>query len=85
MLRITTFDSGNHVVTLQLEGRLVGPWVDELRSACEPILQKGRMLKLDLLRVGFADAQGLELLAQLRKRGAALDDPSPFLEEEMKP
>lgn len=84
MLRITTVDSANHVVTLQLEGRIVGPWVDELRVACDALFKNNRSLKLDLVRVAFADAAGIELLICLKRRGVALYAPSPLLEEELK-
>ncbi len=35
MLKISQGRIVNGIVTLKVEGRLVGPWVGELREACE--------------------------------------------------
>jgi hypothetical protein len=35
MLMIRVIDSGDTNRTLRLEGKLQGPWVDELRQACD--------------------------------------------------
>ncbi len=83
MLRITTLDLATQIATLRVEGRLVGPWVHELRIACESVLRQGRALNLDLVQLEFADVWGLELLSSIKKRGVTLANPSPFLEEEL--
>ena len=74
----------NHAVTLKLEGRLVGPWVAELKRACEPHLPERRAISLDLADVTFADEAGLSLLLRLRTQGVTLMNCSPFLEEELR-
>jgi len=38
MLKISQAGKANHSVTLKLEGRVVGPWVGELRQICEALL-----------------------------------------------
>lgn len=84
MLKISEAGKTNRSVTLKLEGRVVGPWVGELRHACESLLTGGRLLKLDLADVSFADANGVAALAALRSRGVALTHCSPFVMEQLK-
>jgi len=84
MLKITSVAPINRSVTLRLEGRLVGPWVEELRRACEPTLTEGRGLNLHLADVEFAEASGLAALADLRARGATFVDVPPFVAQQLK-
>ena len=74
----------NHAVTLKLEGRLIGPWVAELKNACEQHLAAKQSINLDFADVTFADGTGLALLLRLRARGVTLLNCSPFLEEELR-
>jgi len=72
MLRITTHSTADSL-TFQLEGRLEGPWVKELRdcwrrAACE----SKRAVHIDLRAVTFVDAAGEQLLADLYRQGAGL-------------
>jgi anti-anti-sigma regulatory factor len=73
----------SRAVTLKLEGRLIGPWVDELKDTCERHLAAERSVNLDFADVTFADRAGLALLLQLRAQGVTLVNCSPFLEEEL--
>ena len=66
MLKISQAGKANHSVTLKLEGRVVGPWVGELRQVCETLLTEGRALKLDLADVTFADASGVAALTSFK-------------------
>jgi anti-anti-sigma regulatory factor len=84
MLKISEIPPSNHTVTLRLEGRVVGPWVVELRESCEKLLSNGRVLNLRLAEVEFLDASGINLLMQLRKRGVRLLDCAPFVEAQLK-
>ena len=84
MLKISQNGKSNHTVTLKLEGRVVGPWVGELRQVCELILSEDRKLKLDLVDVTFADANGVALLSQINSRGVTFTNCSPFVEEQLK-
>jgi hypothetical protein len=43
MLRIEPLDTGGSAV-LKVEGRVIGPWVEELREACESALAHGLAL-----------------------------------------
>lgn len=84
MLRISRIESSSGNVTLRLEGRLIGPWVDELRRCCATISNDGHQLALDLTEVLFADYKGLALLRTLRESNIRLAGCSPFLREQLK-
>ena len=84
MLKISQVGKANHAVTLKLEGRVVGPWVGELRQVCETLLSEGRALKLDLADVTFADADGVAVLTGFKTRGVTLKDCSPFVDEQLR-
>ena len=84
MLKISQAVKANHSVTLKLEGRVVGPWVGELRQVCEALMTEGRALKLDLTDVTFADASGVSVLSGFKSRGVTLSNCSPFVEEQLK-
>lgn len=73
MLRISVAeDSGGFSLTL--EGRLVGPWVDEFRKVCEDrgAPAKHMQVTVDLCGVTAMDARGQALLDRLLQRGATL-------------
>lgn len=74
----------NHSLTLQLEGRVVGPWVEELRHTCEPLLADESTLMLDLAEVSLADENGVRLLTNLGRRGVNLLRPTPFVAEQLR-
>jgi anti-anti-sigma regulatory factor len=84
MLKISQAGKANHSVTLRLEGRVVGPWVGELRQVCEALLTEGRALRLNLVDVTFADADGVGVLSSLKSRGVKLTSCSAFLKEQLK-
>ena len=84
MLKISQAGKANQSVTLKLEGRVVGPWVGELRQVCETHLSEGRALKLDLTDVTFADADGVAVLTDFKTRGVTLKNCSPFLDEQLR-
>jgi ABC-type transporter Mla MlaB component len=84
MLKISESKKQAQSVTLLLEGRLVGPWVEELRQICEPLLADDTKLILDLADVSFTDESGVLLLASLSRRNVKLSKPSPFVAEQLK-
>ncbi len=72
MLRITTSDIGENV-TLKLEGKLSGPWVEEFERCwhmSSDIYKKG--LVVDLSGVTFVDPAGKKLLCSISSGGAQL-------------
>jgi anti-anti-sigma regulatory factor len=56
-------------MTVQLEGRLAGPWVRELEHGIEAG-RRSSVLRFDLTGVTFIDAAGKELLAAVHANGA---------------
>jgi anti-anti-sigma regulatory factor len=81
MLKIDVTSRVGEPITMRLEGRMVGPWVDELRRACEPYLGDGHTLVLDFSDVSFVDREGVALLRTLRLRQAAFANCSAFVKE----
>lgn len=74
MLKITSQqDLERQGMSLVIEGRLAGPWVEELRTYCRQILgTHQRCTMIDLTGVTFVDAEGKALLAQLWQQGVEL-------------
>lgn len=80
MLRITS-STKDGTAWLRLEGKLVGPWVDECRGACARARAHGRGVALDLAAVTFVDADGVRLLRQLVDQGTDIPVRSNFVTE----
>ena len=74
MLKITSQqDPEQQDVSLTVEGRLAGLWVEELRIYCRGIDQHHqRCTRIDLTGVTFVDGEGKTLLAQLWQQGVEL-------------
>jgi ABC-type transporter Mla MlaB component len=83
MLKISE-PSASLATTLKLEGRLIGPWVEQLRESCENLIAQEKRVQLDFTDVTFADRRGVALLMDLQNRGVKLLNCSPFLAEELK-
>ena len=76
MLKITTTNSGGKT-TLRLDGRLVGPWVDEFRKAlgcCH-----ATDITVDLSNTTFADGCGRQALKDARDHGAHFVTAGPLM------
>lgn len=85
MLRLTVLESSKNAVTLRIEGRIAGPWVEELRQACNVFTPSEQVqLFLEIADISFADAAGITLLKELRDRGVGLMLTTPFLAEHLK-
>jgi len=83
MLRIARIDvdDSDLIQTLKLEGKLLGPWVDELIRACEEPRTPPSCLRLDLSAVTFIDSAGAKLLDDLIRQGARVVGCSGFIAE----
>jgi len=84
MLRIWSVEPPEGTVILRLEGRLIGPWVEELRRSCDRVLPTGAKLTLDFSEVSFVDRKGIELIRTLGNRNVALLNCSAFVAEQLK-
>jgi hypothetical protein len=73
MLKITIHNSTN-AATLNLEGRLAGPWVEELGRSWRAVKDDSpeKPVIVDLCEVTFVDAEGRKLLSTIYEQGARL-------------
>ena len=79
MLRITRVESQTRGPTIQLEGKLLAPWTEEVRLACRTAGDPHVRPRLDLSAVTFVDAEGRKLLTELIAGGVELADCSHFV------
>jgi aryl-alcohol dehydrogenase-like predicted oxidoreductase len=67
------------LVSIGLEGKLIGAWVGETRQIVATTSASNRVC-LNLQRLTFADSRGIELLRTLRREGIPLLGCSPLIE-----
>jgi ABC-type transporter Mla MlaB component len=84
MFRISITKPSDGSAILLIEGHLQGVWIDELKAACEPLLEEGRAISIDLAGVSLIDRPGFELLASLASRSVQLVHCSPFQAEQLR-
>lgn len=85
VLRIFQTTAVDGSVVLKLEGKVRGPWVDELRELSSTILQEPAIrLALDLSEVSFIDTDGLKLLRELSSRHVSLNNCSLLVTQQLK-
>lgn len=77
MLKVTQTNSHGGAI-VKLEGKLLQPWVDEVRTLFPPAAGDS-LPRLDLSALTFVDAVGTELLRQLLRQGVAIESCSPFV------
>ncbi len=75
MLKISV-QNHNQPTTLQLEGRLAGPWVDLAERQWNDLARRSApgTLTVNLRGVVFADAAGKKLLSRMLREGAELSE-----------
>jgi anti-anti-sigma regulatory factor len=78
MLRINQSRTST-LATVDVDGKLVGPWVDELGTTVTA-LQREQPVCVNLQHLSFADAAGLSLLCTLRNDGVLLIGASPLID-----
>lgn len=72
---------------LVVEGRIAGPWVDELRRAARERAVRANAgsalaaTSVDLAAVTYVDAEGVALLKELVAAGVRVRAASPFVAE----
>jgi hypothetical protein len=81
VLKITEIGRNDSGRTFKLEGKLLGPWVDELRNVCTQPLDRAEQVGLDLAAVTFVNAAGAKLLRELIRRGIIVTRCSAFVAE----
>jgi len=71
MLKITIQGNARQT-SLELEGRLAGPWVEEL-TTCWKNFAGDRRLGVNLKAVTFIDEAGRRLLTEMHRQGIVLE------------
>jgi len=84
MLKITTVGSLDQEVTLQLDGRVTGPWVELLRESAESVLAEGERLTLDFQNIYFIDCEGVRLIKSLLDHGVRQVNAPLFVAEQIR-
>ena len=84
MLKITEVVLSEKEITLQLDGRVSGQWVELLRETAESALSEGIRLTLDLKNISFIDCEGIALIRTLIERGVNHTNPPLFVAEQIK-
>ena len=84
MLKITRVGSLDQEVTLQLDGRVAGPWVELLRQSAESVLAEGARLTFDLQNICFIDCEGVVLIKSLIDRGVRQANVPLFVAEQIR-
>lgn len=71
MLRITASDNPR-ILTFRLEGRLEGPWVNELEQCWRSLIEgeSRPAVCVDLTGVTYVDAAGRARLVEMHEQGA---------------
>ena len=71
MLKITTL-TDTESTTFRLEGRLAGPWVQELERCWMSTvgMKKRHLFSVDLSAVTYVDSDGKDLLKKIHQQGA---------------
>ena len=84
MLKISVIGDSGNAVELALEGKLVGPWVDELDRVSQETLSQNKSLTLNLEKVWFVDSRGAALLRDLAGRHVSQSNCSHFVNQLVK-
>jgi ABC-type transporter Mla MlaB component len=84
VLKISVTNQSNEGIQLRLEGKLVGPWVEELRRLSDEALALQKAVSLDLEKVWFIDAPGIALLRDLAEKRVRQLNCSQFISQQLK-
>jgi ABC-type transporter Mla MlaB component len=72
MLKITTHSENTRDI-LELEGRLAGPWIQELKECWQQAASADHEIRVVLKQVTFIDDAGRALLAAMHCAGVKLE------------
>jgi hypothetical protein len=71
MLKITTHNDPGRT-SLELEGRVTGAWVEELKTCWQQAAAADQQVGVRLKEVTFVDGSGRKLLADMHRQGVTL-------------
>ena len=81
MLRITEVSKDDKEITLRLEGKLVGMWIQELERICLYHRdEKNKTVVLNFSGVTFIENKGLRMLENIKDKRIAIINCSPFIQ-----
>lgn len=83
MLRISVTSDSDVSIHFQLEGKLIGPWVEELRQLSDTALLRNKTITLDLKKLWFTDLEGAGLLRELHQRQVSQINCSQFITQQL--
>ena len=66
-------------INLNLEGKLLRPWIEEARAAVAAAKEQGAV-RINLEELSFVDHAGIELLRNLRQDGIELVGGTAFID-----
>jgi hypothetical protein len=80
MLRITPLVAKEKAI-LRLEGKLIGPWADELAKVWKSVWPRTglKRIRVDLRAVSFVDERGKDVLKAMQQDGAAFVAADPLI------
>lgn len=84
MLKISVVGDSDNAIEFALEGKLIGPWVDELSRLSGEALSGKKSVTLDLEKVWFVDARGAALLRDLAEKRVSQNNCSQFVRQLVK-
>lgn len=79
VFKVTSDQRSGVDVTLRLEGRLTGVWVDELARAVDSAMSGHATVTLNLDGLSFADHRGVAVIRGAVERGARSMGGSEFI------
>ena len=80
MLMITKIKHNDSSITLKLDGKIEGMYLQELEGICKCHLSdQSAILTLDFSGVTFIDERGLEMLLKMRDRNLKIVKCTPFI------
>jgi RNA polymerase sigma-70 factor, ECF subfamily len=83
VLRISVTSDSDVSIHFQLEGKLIGPWVEELRQLSDTALLRNKTITLDLKKLWFTDLEGAGLLRELHQRQVFQINCSQFITQQL--
>jgi ABC-type transporter Mla MlaB component len=84
MLKITIVTQSKKEITLQLDGRVAGQWIELLHETAQSVLGEGLWLTLDLKNICFIDCEGLALIKGLMARRVQTVNAPLFVAEQLR-
>jgi hypothetical protein len=81
MLRITEVSNDDEEITLRLEGKLVGAWIQELERLCLHYRdEENKSVMLDFSGVTFIHKKGVRMLESIKDERVKLINCSSFIQ-----